>query len=93
MQILKGLKESTIDLLVEAGEDSKRLDMLANLTHSSQLEVLMNAHAHAHLGSTYVQDRCDLLKRLTCSWQARNREDIVKIGSTPELNNFGLGGQ
>lgn len=88
--MLKTLKETAIDKL--SATEGKELDISANLTDPGQFDAILESHAHSHLGSKYVIDRCDLLKRLTNSYQGRYRSDIVQIGQTPEYQfNAGPG--
>lgn len=80
MDIIKGLKEQTLDKLsVVTG---KELDLTANLTSLDQMEVILECHAHAYLGSEYVKDKCELLERLSASYMGRHRQDIVDVGKS-----------
>lgn len=80
MDIIKGLKEQTLDKLsVVAG---KELDLTANLTSLDQMEVILECHAHAYLGSEYVKDKCELLERLSASYMGRHRQDVVDVGKS-----------
>ncbi len=81
--IVKTLKESALDKLSATG--GKELDISANLTDPGQFEAILESHAHSQLGSTYVIERCDLLKRLTNSYGGRFRSDIVEIGKAPDM--------
>ena len=83
MQILKTLKETAIDKL--SATEGKDLDISANLTSADQFDAILESHAHSHMGSKYVIDRCDLYKRLTISYMGRFRNDIVAIGQSPEF--------
>ena len=83
MQIMKTLKETAIDKL--SATEGKELDISANITNPGQFDAILESHAHSHLGSKYVIDRCDLLKRLTNSYMGRYRTDIVTIGQSPEF--------
>ena len=87
VQIIKTLKETAVDKL--SATEGKELDISANLTSADQFAVILESHAHSHLGSTYVIERCDLLKRLTNSYHGRFRTDIVEIGKTPEFQFTG----
>lgn len=89
MQVLKTLKETAIDKL--SATEGKELDISANLTNPKQMNAILESHAHSHLGSRYVIDRCDLLKRLTNSFDGRFRTDIVTIGQSPEIVGGGVG--
>ena len=86
-EIWKGLKEQTIDKLSVTG--GRELDLTANLTSGKQMRYIMQAHAHQYLGSKYIRDRCELLERLTCSYQGRHRTDLVDVGKSGKDNDFG----
>lgn len=64
--------------------EGKELDISCNLTSNKQMDVFIEQLGYSVLGSTYIIQRGDLLKRLTCSFQGRNRTDLVEIGKTPE---------
>lgn len=88
--IIKGLKEESLDRLsVTRGPE---LDLTANFSDPSQIQAVLEMHAHSYLGSDYVRDTCELLERLTCSYGGRHRTDIVEIGksSTMGFNPMGV---
>lgn len=80
MEILKGLKEQTLDRL--SATHGEELNLTANLTSGRQMKYIMQSHAHQYLGSAYVRDRCELLQRLTCSYNGRHRTDLVDVGKS-----------
>lgn len=69
--------------------EGKELDISCNLTSNKQIELFIEEMALTHLGSKYVSKRADLLKRLTCSYQGKLRNDLVEIGKTPEFTRGG----
>ena len=85
MEILKGLKEISLDRLsVISG---KELDITSCFTNGDQIDFVMEAMAHSYLGSRYITERKELLERLTCSYQGRHRTDVVDIGKSVNLND------
>jgi len=90
VEILKGLKEQTLDRLSVVG--GKELDLTANLSSLDQMEVILECHAHAYLGSEYVKDKCELLERLTASYQGRHRQDLVDVGKSGMNPAMGFNG-
>lgn len=86
----KSLKNKIVKKLTRThGEE---LDITCNITHSSQIDLFVEEMGYRFLGSEYITQRADMLKRLTCSYQARSRDDLVKIGQVQEFNNNGSGG-
>lgn len=86
----KSLKDKIVKKLTRThGEE---LDITCNITHSSQIDLFVEEKGYSFLGSEYITDRADMLKRLTCSYQARNRDDLVKIGQAQEFVKPGSGG-
>ena len=85
----KSLKDKIVKKLTRThGEE---LDITCNITHSSQVDLFVEEMGYRYLGSDYITQRADMLKRLTCSFQARNRQDLVEIGKAPEFNKQGGG--
>lgn len=83
VDIIKGLKEQSLDRLsVTSG---KELDITSCFTNVAQINFVMEAHAHAYLGSRYIKERKELLERLTCSYQGLHRTNIVDIGKSGRL--------
>jgi len=83
----KSLKDRIVKKLTRT--EGKELDITCNITHSSQVDLFIEEMGYRYLGSDYITERADMLKRLTCSFQARNRDDLVKIGQTPEFTKQG----
>ena len=89
MEILKSLKEQCVEKLTEVrGEE---LQIACNLTNGKQMKYILESHAHAYLGSDYVKSRCELLERLTISYQGRGRTDLVDVGKSGADDTF-IGG-
>lgn len=82
-QIIKTLKEQAIDHLSVV--DGEELDLTCNLTSSNQIKVILESEAHAMLGSRFSIRTTERLLRLTCSFQARHRQDIVEIAKQSPL--------
>lgn len=86
----KSLKDKIVKKLTRThGEE---LDITCNITHSSQIDLFVEEMGYRFLGSEYITQRADMLKRLTCSYQARNRQDLVEIGKAAEYIKPGSGG-
>ena len=64
--------------------EGKELEISCNLTSNKQMDLFVEQLGFSKLGSTYIIERGDMLKRLTCSFQGRNRTDLVEIGKAPE---------
>lgn len=64
--------------------EGKELEISCNLTSNKQIDIFIEQLGFSTLGSTYIIERGNLLKRLTCSFQGRNRSDLVEIGKAPE---------
>lgn len=60
--------------------EGKDLEILANITHPSQMDAVMEGYVDAQLGSVYGQQKCEMLLRLTCSFKGRARDDLTTIG-------------
>ena len=76
---IKTLKDRCVDALQYTSGDL--LQISANLQSTQQFNVILEAQAHAKLGSKYVPDRAEGMLRLSCSYKGRMRDDIVRIGS------------
>ena len=86
----KSLKNNIVKNLTRThGEE---LDITCNITHSSQIDLFVEEMGYRFLGSEYITQRANMLKRLTCSYQAKCRDDLVKIGQVQDFNNNGSGG-
>lgn len=77
MQEFRTVREQTIDHLSTTG--GNELDLTCNITHSKQLELVLESEAHSMLGSRYIQERTERMLRLTCGFQAQHRRDLVEI--------------
>ena len=82
VEILKSLKEQCVDKLTATHGET--LQISCNITNGKQMKYIMETHAHAYLGSQYVVARCELLERLTISYQGRGRTDLVDVGKTSD---------
>lgn len=90
MEILKTLKEQCVDKLTETHGEA--LQIGCNLTSGKQMNYIMQSYAHTCLGSEYVKERCEMLERLTISYQGRGRTDLVDVGKSGP-NDLGYGGE
>lgn len=87
MQELKTVKEQAIDhLAITEGEE---LDISCNLTSSEQMHIILESEAHSVLGSIYNQRTTARLLRLTNSFGARHRSDIVEIAKASRFDRDG----
>lgn len=87
MQELKTVKEQAIDhLAVTEGDE---LDITCNLTSSQQLQIVLESEAHTVLGCTYVRQYTERMLRLTNSYNARHRQDIVEIAKASRFDKDG----
>lgn len=85
--ITKTLRDKIVKKLTRThGEE---LDITCNITHKDQIDLFVEEMGYRYLGSDYITARADMLKRLTCSFQARNRQDLVEIGKVPEFTRQG----
>lgn len=87
MQELKTVKEQAIDHL--AVTDGDELDITCNLTSSQQLQIVLESEAHTVLGCTYVRQYTERMLRLTNSYNARHRQDIVEIAKASRFDKDG----
>lgn len=84
---LKTVKEQAIDhLSVTEGDE---LDITCNITASQQMQIVMESEAHSMLGSTYHNKTTARLLRLTNSYGARHRQDIVEIAKASRFDKDG----
>lgn len=60
--------------------EGKDLEILANITHSSQIDAVLEGYVDKKLGSKYGIELSELLLRLTCSFKGRARDDLTTIG-------------
>ena len=65
--------------------NGEELEIMCNITHAKQTDIFLEETGYTMLGSRYIIDRSNRLKRLTCSFQGKARNDLVEIGMTPEF--------
>jgi len=82
MQEEQTLRDRIVEKLTKI--QGKELEISCNLTHNKQIELFTEEMGFKELGSTYITERADMYKRLTCSFQGRARDDLKSIGMTPE---------
>lgn len=87
MQELKTVKEQAIDHL--AITDGNELDITCNLTSPEQMHIVLESEAHSVLGSKYIGRTTERLLRLTNSYGARHRSDIVEIAKASRFDKDG----
>ncbi len=80
---VQGLRDKIVDKL--SAVEGRELEISCNLTSNKQMDLFVEEMALSYLGSGYIKERADMLKRLTCSYQGRSRTDMVEIGKTPEF--------
>lgn len=84
MQDFRTVKEQALDhLSVTSGDE---LDISCNITHSSQIEVVLESEAHSILGSQYKRENTERLLRLTCGFMGRHRSDVVEIAKAAKMD-------
>lgn len=69
--------------------EGKELDNTCNLTSASQLKIVLESEAHSILGSSYMDKTTERLLRLTNSYMARHRSDIVEIAKASRFDKDG----
>lgn len=87
MQELKTVKEQAIDHL--STTEGSELDISCNLNSAQQLQLVLESEAHTILGSTYIQMTTERMLRLTNSYGARHRSDIVEIAKASRFDKDG----
>lgn len=65
--------------------EGKDLEIMANLTSSGQMAAVMEGHVAYKLNSRYGVEKMERLLRISCSWQARARDDLTGIGKTADV--------
>ena len=85
----KTLRDKIVKKLTRT--EGKELDISCNITHHNQVDLFVEEMGYRYLGCDYITERADMMKRLTCSFQGRNRDDLVKIGQVPEFQKQGGG--
>ena len=93
MEVMKDFQEVCLDkITVESGPG---LEMTANITSPAQFDMMImgNVYGRHGLRSRYFGEQRNTLLRLTCSYNARCRQDIVEIGkSAPPFSSSPFGG-
>ena len=83
---IKQSKDVCIDKLTSThGAD---LEIMANITSSSQIAAVMQGYIGEALNSTYRVNRCEKLLRLTVSNRARGRDDLAGIGKVADIQGW-----
>lgn len=63
--------------------------MSCNLTSFRQIEIILESEAHCFLGAHYTTAKMERLLRLTNSYMARHRSDVVEIAKAPMFGGNG----
>lgn len=87
MQELRTVKEQAIDHL--STTDGAELDISCNLTSAQQMQLVLESEAHTMLGSSYYRMTTERMLRLTNSYGARHRSDIVEIAKASRFDKDG----
>ena len=83
---LQQSKDTCIDKLTSTkGQD---LEIMANLTSSTQVNAVLEGYVSAALRSAYGVEKFQMLLRCSVSWKGRGRDDLTGIGKTPDLQGF-----
>ena len=61
------------------------LEITANITSSGQMAAIVEGHVAHQLNSRYGINKMERLLRISCSWQARARDDLTGIGKTADV--------
>lgn len=93
-EVIKELSEVCVDKLTET--EGKGLELMANITHPSQVELVLESYIYGPSGlrSRYVQERNEMSLRLSVSDHGKGRDGIEAIGKAPRIStdaggNFG----
>lgn len=87
MEELETIQEQSLRILSATG--GKELDLSCNLASPRQIEIIIESDAHGYLGSRYTIDKMEHLLRLTNSYGARHRSDVVEIAKAPLISGWG----
>lgn len=87
-EIFQGLRDKIVDKLSQTRDEE--LQISTNITSNKQMDLFVEAEALTWLGSRYAKERENKMMRLACSWQGKERDDLVKIGMTPEVKKGGV---
>lgn len=82
-ELIKTVKEQAIDHLVIT--EGNELDISCNITSSEQVLIVLESEAHKVLGSQYIQHCTERMLRLTNSYMARHRQDLVEIAKSSKI--------
>lgn len=74
--------KQTQDICVEklTSVNGNDLEIMANLTHPNQIDVVMEGYVDAVFGSKFGVHMSEMLLRLSCSYKGRARDDLTTIG-------------
>lgn len=82
MKIIGGIRDYAARLLGSThGED---LQIMANLTHPDQLDLVTMGHYQKHFHSRYIPAKVELYLRHTVSIDGKGRDGMEKIAQTPD---------
>lgn len=86
---IKQSKDVCIDHLTST--EGADLEIMANITSSSQIGAVMQGYIGEALNSRYRVKRCEKLLRLTVSNKARGRDDLAGIGKIADIQGWQSG--
>lgn len=89
MEILQSTREKIVTRLTPT--EGRDLDIMCNLTSQGQASIFLEELGYSTLGSRYIIERSNMLKRLTCAYQGRARSDLRDIGVVPDYANSSMG--
>ena len=81
--IEKSPREYCLDGLSDI--EGKELERSANLVSPEQFELVNEKHIYTFMKSKYVPSKNEMYLRLTLSYKARFRDDLVEIGKAPMI--------
>ena len=64
------------------------LEIMSNITSGAQIAAVMEGYIAQTLSSRYGMARYEMLLRLTVSHNARGRDDLRGIGTTPDIQGW-----
>ena len=88
VEVFQGLRDRIVDNLTKTRDEE--LEISTNITSSKQMDLFIEENALTWLGSKYARERANKMMRLANSWQGKERDDLVKIGMTPEIKKGGV---
>lgn len=83
---IKQSKDVCIDKLTST--EGADLDIMANLTSQSQVNIAMSGYLGQALNSPYRIRRSELMLRLSVSWKGRGRDDLTGIGKVADIQGW-----